>query len=63
MWTMMIAVALWLNPRIPVTVTGVVVDAAGKPVSDVEVVLAAGMPATCPHAGTNDDRQPRGFPS
>ncbi len=38
---MIIAVALLLQPADSVTVAGVVVDPAGKPVSDVEVVLAA----------------------
>ncbi len=44
MWTMMIpvvAAALLAQPADPVTVAGVVVDPAGKPVSDVEVVLSA----------------------
>jgi hypothetical protein len=41
MGTMMIAVALLVQPADSMTVPGVVVDSAGKPVSDVEVVLAA----------------------
>ncbi len=45
MWTMMLAVALLVQPADSVTVTGVVVDPAGKPVSDVEVVLAGRRPA------------------
>jgi Carboxypeptidase regulatory-like domain len=43
MWTLMIpvlAAALLAQPADSVTVSGVVVDAAGKPVSGVEVVLA-----------------------
>ena len=40
MGTLMIAVALLVQPADSVTVSGVVVDPAGKPVSDVEVVLA-----------------------
>ena len=39
MWTLMIAVALLVQPADSVTVPGVVVDPAGKPVSGVEVVL------------------------
>ncbi len=45
MWTMMLAAALLVQPADSVTVTGVVVDPAGKPVSDVEVVLAGRRPA------------------
>ena len=45
MGTLMIAVALLAQPAASVTVTGVVVDPAGKPVSGVEVVLAARRPA------------------
>lgn len=41
MGTLMIAVALLAQPADPVAVSGVVVDPAGKPVPDVEVVLAA----------------------
>ena len=41
MGTLMLAVALLVQPADSVTVPGVVVDTAGKPVSDVEVVLAA----------------------
>ena len=41
MGTLMIAVALLVQPADSVTVPGVVVDPMGKPVSDVEVVLAA----------------------
>ena len=40
MWTMMLAAALLAQPADAPTVTGVVVDPAGKPVSDVEIVLA-----------------------
>ncbi len=40
MGTLMIAVALLVQPADSATVPGVVVDPAGKPVSDVEVVLA-----------------------
>jgi hypothetical protein len=45
MGTMMITVALLMQPADSVTVPGVVVDPAGKPVSDVEVVLAGRRPA------------------
>jgi hypothetical protein len=40
MGTMIIAVALLVQPADSVTVPGIVVDAEGRPVSDVEVVLA-----------------------
>ena len=40
MWTWMITAALLLQPANSLTVPGVVVDPAGKPVSGVEVVLA-----------------------
>ena len=67
MWTMMIpvvAAALLAQPADPVTVAGVVVDPAGKPVSDVEVVLAGTETHGWigPHAGTVDDRRSRGIP-
>ena len=67
MWTMMIpvvAAALLVQPADSVTVTGVVVDPAGKPVSDVEVVLAgrSARGRIGPHAGTDDDRRSRGIP-
>ncbi len=45
MWTLMIAVVLLAQPADSVTVPGVVVDAAGMPVSDAEVVLAGRRPA------------------
>ena len=41
MGTMLIALALLVQPADSVTVPGVVVDPAGKPLSEVEVVLAA----------------------
>jgi hypothetical protein len=47
MWTLMIpvvAAALLAQPADSLTVTGVVVDPEGKPLSDVEVVLAARRP-------------------
>jgi hypothetical protein len=45
MGTLMLAVALLVQPADFVTVTGVVVDPAGKPVSDVEVLVAGRRPA------------------
>jgi hypothetical protein len=41
MGTLILAVAMLVQPADPVSVTGVVVDPSGKPVPDVEVVLAA----------------------
>ena len=51
------------EPADLVTVTGVVAEPGGRPVSDVEIVLATWIRRRFgPHAGTRDDRRSRGIP-
>ena len=59
--TSILAAALLAQSPDSIVLSGVVVDAAGKPVSDVEVVLAARRPPdgslpTLAHTTTDDER-------
>ena len=62
--TSILATALLAQPPDSIVLSGVVVDAAEKPLSDVDVVLWARIPRRWngPHAGTDDDRLARRIP-